>query len=246
MNLLYTGRKVIDRWRRRQLQRRMADLRCSYPESAASIDSLQNHPEFDSLRHRIRSAGTACLTHFGNGYTHQGGYHLQQNPDEFAALILLLRSRAPIAQYLEIGSASGGACLMLYQTVDIRHVVSLDDGRHPDAGLQSRHFAQIPDCQRFLGDSHGPEARRFLMTQVRPPLDVAFIDGDHSYDGVTQDIQLVLPCCRRGTLLILHDTVACEGVAQAWCELLQSRRAIACAEFLGAEKPLGIGVAEVR
>lgn len=245
MGFIAYARKLLARRRQRQLARRLAPLRRSYPENMLSVAKLEQQSDFAALRERIRRAGTSSLSHFGNGYTHEGGYHLQQNPDEFASLLLFLQSRAPFAQYLEIGSASGGACLLLSQTVKLGRVLSLDDGQHPDAGLQDRHFAQIPGCVRFLGDSHGVLARQFLETHVREPLDVAFIDGDHSYSGVTQDVQLVWPHCRPGTLLILHDTVACEGVAQAWWDLNREGRVRPCAEFLGADKPLGIAVAEV-
>ena len=61
-----------------------------------SIDSVKRrHPDFDDVVNRIRQSGTDSLSHFGNGYTHEGGLLLQQNPDEFAALTLFLRERGP-------------------------------------------------------------------------------------------------------------------------------------------------------
>jgi hypothetical protein len=62
---------------------------------------------------------------------------------------------------------------------------------------------------------------------------------------VTEDIKMVLPHCRPGTLLILHDTVTCSGVRRAWEELVGSDYARGVAEYIGADRPLGIGVAEV-
>lgn len=246
MSLLVFAQKMIARHHRRRFAHQMSRLRRAYANSAMSIETMLHEPDFAEIRESIRNAGTASLTHFGNGYAFQGGYHLQQNPDEFASLILFLRARGPFANYLEIGSASGGACLMLYQNVNLGRVISLDDGRHPDAHLQDRHFAQIAPCERFVGDSHGPEAREFLERTVHEWLDLAFIDGDHSYTGVLQDIDLVMPFCRRGSFMLFHDTVACDGVARAWQEIVAGRRVIPRAEFIGAEKPLGIAVGEVR
>ncbi len=38
------------------------------------------------------------------------------------------------------------------------------------------------------------------------PIDVLFIDGDHSYDGVVRDIKAWMPHLRRGGIALFHDT----------------------------------------
>jgi predicted O-methyltransferase YrrM len=219
-------------------------LRRSFAKEGLS-DIKRRHSDFEPLRDRIRTAGTDSLSHFGNGYTHEGGLYLQQNPDEFAALTLFLRERGPHANYLEIGSASGGACFFLHKEVGFHSVISLDDGRHPRAESQAAHFARIENFKQFLGDSHSVAARSFLEKNVAARLDVAFIDGDHNYEGVWQDIQLVQPFCRPGSLMILHDTIACEGVNRSWHQCVRKQILNPLAEFIGAEKPLGIAVGEV-
>jgi predicted O-methyltransferase YrrM len=211
-----------------------------------SIGGIKNrHADFVAVRDRVRSAGTDNLDHFGNGYTHEGGLYLQQNPDEFAALTLFLRERGPYRNYLEIGSASGGACLFLYREVGLGNVISLDDGQHPRALSQHEHFSQIENFSQFRGDSHSDDARRFLEEHVHDQLDVAFIDGDHSYEGVWQDIELSRPFCRAGALMILHDIVSCEDVGRAWYRCAKDGIVKPLAEFVGAEKPLGIAVGAV-
>lgn len=214
------------------------------------LDSLAQirarHPDFSSVRDRIRASGTDSLSHFGNGYTHEGGLLLQQNPDEFAALTLFLRERKPHRHYMEIGSASGGACLFLSREVGFESIVSLDDGQHPRATAQAEHFAQVPNFTQYLGDSHSAEAREFLKMTARDKFDVAFIDGDHSYEGVWQDIELTLPFCRTGTLIVLHDTLACDGVKKAWIRMVKEKKLKPLAEYWGEERPLGIGVGEVN
>jgi cephalosporin hydroxylase len=199
-------------------------------------------PRLPAMIRRVQEAGTDSLAHFGNGYTHEGGLYLQQNPEEFAKLALLLRDRSPINTYLEIGSASGGVCRLLRDEAMIYRALSIDDGKHPRASAQPELLKGVT-CYR--GDSHSPDASVFLDYAAATPIDVAFIDGDHSYEGVTADINMMLPRCEPGALIILHDTVACDGVRRAWEELLASGRARRVAEFIGAEKPLGIGVAEV-
>jgi predicted O-methyltransferase YrrM len=207
--------------------------------------SARHGEEFARLRDMIRASGTDSLSHFGSSYTHEGGLCLQQNPDEFAALILILKERKPYASYMEIGSASGGACLILQREIGFERVMSLDNGEHPRAVEQKKNFSQIPNFRQFLGDSHSAEARTYLQQNVEGKLDVAFIDGDHSYEGVWQDIELTLPFCRPGTLIILHDTVACDGVERAWLRCVRERRIKPVAEYIGETRPLGIGVGTV-
>lgn len=221
--------------------------RQAYLGGVETVEGMkQRHgDEFLQVRDRIRASGTDSLAHFGNGYTHEGDLLLQQNPDEFAALTLLLRERRPVVNYMEIGSASGGACLFLSREVGFTNTFSLDNGEHPRAVAQKEHFSQVPNFKQFLGDSHSEEARRFLTENVAGKLDVAFIDGDHSYEGVWQDIELTLPFCRPGTLVILHDTVACYEVEKAWLRSVREKRVKPLAEFVGDEKPLGIAVGEV-
>jgi predicted O-methyltransferase YrrM len=209
-------------------------------------DIRSRNPGFSAVRDAIRKAGTDSLSHFGNGYESEGGLSLQQNPDEFAALCAFLEERRPHRRYVEIGSASGGACVFLYRRLSFDQVVSLDDGGHPRAPEQRENFAQIPGIRQYVGDSHAPAAVSYLENELSGPIDVAFVDGDHSYAGVMQDIDLVRRFCRPGSLVILHDTVATPGVEKAWLKCARSDLFKPLAEYVGNERPLGIGIAEIR
>ncbi|RPH56645.1 MAG: class I SAM-dependent methyltransferase, partial [Acidobacteria bacterium] len=63
-------------------------------------------------------------------------------------------------------------------------------------------------------------------------LDVLFIDGDHSYEGVRRDFEMYRPLVREGGLIVFHDIVpdfgqrygastraSTGGVPQFWAEL---------------------------
>ena len=144
---------------------------------------------------------------------------------------------------MEIGSGSGGTCRFLHEMVGLGSALSLDDGTHPRAGEQAENFRHVPNFRQFLGDSHSEEARDFLAASLGgDTLDLAFIDGDHSYKGVWQDIQLTLPFCRKGTLVLFHDTVACDGVRKAWEKAVMQREIKPLAEYIGEDRPLGISV----
>jgi hypothetical protein len=136
--------------------------------------------------------------------------------------------------------------LLLPREVGFERAISIDDGQHPRAHEQKVNLAAIPGIRQFVGDSHCPAARTFLQEAVQgAPIDLAFVDGDHSIEGVWQDIELTLPFCRPESLLILHDTKACEGVELAWLRVAREGMVKPLAEFVGEHLPLGIGVGRV-
>ena len=214
-------------------------------ETVASIRAADEEA-FAELFARVCAAGTDDKWWFGRAYEFVGGLALLQNPEELTALCLLLSRIARRGTYLEIGSAGGGTCRFLHQEVGFGRVLSMDDGRHPRAGEQAENFAAIGGVEQFVGDSHAPEAAAWLAERVPDrDIDIALVDGDHSFAGVRRDVRMVLPFCRPGALLILHDTRMCRGVEATWLGLCARRRATPVAELVGAERPMGIGVARV-
>jgi hypothetical protein len=243
----------VARWRDKlisldpkRLPRTVLRLAISRAQGIEDLTAARANPGFGVLRDQVRASGTDSVSHFGNGYSGEGGLYLQQNPDEFAALVLRLRQHGPIRNYVEIGSASGGACRFIYENVGFERAFCLDDGQHPRAPEQSRNFAHVKNLKRFVGDSHSTDARRFLAENLYEPADVAFIDGDHSYEGVWADIRLAMAFSRPGTLFVFHDTVACDGVERAWLGVLKGGLVKGVAEYVGSERPLGIGIGVVR
>lgn len=81
-----------------------------------------------------------------------------------------------------------------------------------------------------------------------PPIDVAFIDGNHSYGAVRHDFLAVLQQSRRNTYMLLHDTniyvrelVRHAGVKR-WLKAISRRRD----DFEILDFPFSSGVALVR
>jgi hypothetical protein len=147
--------------------------RRKYVVGVDSVEKIQSRqPSFSQVRNDIRRAGTDNLAHFQNEYSHEGGLSLQQNPDEFAALICFLKEysekNGSYTTYMEIGSASGGTCLFLYKEFKFVNVLSLDDGTHPRAAEQKDNFRDIPGLRQFIGDSHSKAAQEFLVMILLP------------------------------------------------------------------------------
>jgi len=61
-------------------------------------------------------------------------------------------------------------------------------------------------------------------------VDLLFVDGDHSEEGVRRDYELYSPLVRRGGLVVFHDIVSDPSnpwvptVSHFWKEITQKRR----------------------
>lgn len=134
----------------------------------------------------------------------------EQKKGEVVALLELVASDRP-SRVLEIGTLNGGTLFLLACAAsrDAR-LLSLDLRQYNHAHrFLFRHFgcrSQKIHVQRI--DSHAEETRRWVEEWFdRQPLDLLFIDGDHSYEGVRRDWELYSPLVRPGGLIALHDIV---------------------------------------
>jgi predicted O-methyltransferase YrrM len=157
----------------------------------------------------IENAGSDHLPTFGGKF--EGGYHIQQNPAEFANLLMALKGR-PIKSYLQIGNAAGGSERLICEYLGIVDLTIIDDGRHPKFRIwtdvnKPALEAQGVKVTQHIGDSHAEEAGRFLKQRGKR-FDLIGIDGDHTSAGVRMDWQLIEPFLKQGTLVWFHDLSA--------------------------------------
>lgn len=210
-----------------------------------NLDELSSDLDFHTHLKYVHSIGCHSNSFFG-GETLEGGYHLQQNPYEMAALLTVLarRFKPNGYTYLEIGSASGGFIRAIYERIPFKTGVMIDNGEYLREHQEENISAFKGLVTRHILDSHGDQAKVALYGKK---FDVIFIDGDHSYNGVKADIDLVIPHAKKETLIIFHD-IACAhvpGVQQAYEETLKQGRLIEIARFLKPREPghqFGIGI----
>lgn len=171
-----------------------------------------------------------------------GGLLIWQYPNQFAKYLLLLSSLS-INTYIEIGCRWGGTFILtteylrkfnenvLGYAVDIidSPVSQYSEGTFMKMDSGSREFANFMNVNWF---------------------DLIFIDGDHSYEGVSNDYQISK---NNGGVFVFHDIVndACPGVVRFWNELKIAEPNNEFHEFTGqypevlertGKKYLGIGV----
>lgn len=150
---------------------------------------------------------------------------LQKAP-ELAGLLADVAALAP-AVIVEIGSDSGGTLYAWSQACPDADVitVTLQSGPFSTGRPLVAHGAAVIE-----GDSHEASTLTALSQVLADrPIDVLFIDGDHTYLGVRLDFEMYAPLVRSGGLVVLHDI--CHhpdrpdvGVERLWLELKGDKR----------------------
>jgi predicted O-methyltransferase YrrM len=121
---------------------------------------------------------------------------------ELAALCRFLRKRNP-RSVLEIGTLRG-ATLWTWSTLASPDALLIAvDLNEPSSPLAVRDTQRV---EFVKGDSHRPETReRVERILDGRRLDLLFIDGDHTYDGVRQDFEMYAPLVGEGGSVVFHD-----------------------------------------
>jgi cephalosporin hydroxylase len=157
-----------------------------------------------------------------------------QKRTEIFRLVEILKTQRPAA-VCEVGAAGGGTTFLLAAAAaPDALVITLDLAFTESRQAALKRFAHAR--QRLVclkEDSHRPEA----VSAVREclagrQLDVLYLDGDHSYEGVKADFELFTPLVRAGGLVVFHDIVPdyktrygietssyVGGVPQFWAEI---------------------------
>jgi cephalosporin hydroxylase len=132
-----------------------------------------------------------------------------QKQAEIVSLLRILQ-KPPPHYVCEIGSAAGGT-LFLFAKVCCPDalIVSIDLGLTFERSVVHSHMGNRQ--QRLVSiraDSRAPGTVRRVRSLLRGhKLDVLFIDGDHSYEGVKADFNNYSPLVREGGFTVFHDIV---------------------------------------
>lgn len=174
--------------------------------------------------------------------------------EEITGFLNLLSQRPP-STMLEVGTNKGGTFFLFTRvatpdafllTMDLPPAQSID---YP-AWREPLYRAFARDRQRIellREDSHArPALEKMRSLLGGRDLDVLFIDGDHSYEGVKKDFEMYSSLVSPGGIIAFHDIVPgpeinVGGVPRFWNEIKQTRRAI---EFVKDwnQRGWGIGV----
>lgn len=201
----------------------------------------------DWLRNKAGSSNPAYFK-----ANHNGGLKLQQVPDEYAELLLLLKSKK-IEKYLELGIGNGGsfALTTAYLKDTLEYAVAVDNlaygaliGQNEVEVLNYIEHAKSHTGEAIVGFVKKSTDQYFESIQKQELFfDAIFIDADHSYEAAKKDYNNALNHITKGGLIIFHDinSAACPGIVKLWGEVKQGRKNW---EFVSSYT-CGIGVIEI-
>jgi cephalosporin hydroxylase len=112
-----------------------------------------------------------------------------------------------ILNYVEIGCYAGGsACLMLQR--ENTNVFSIDLGNPINPEIVKQNVNKLNkhtnNYNYIQGSSHDLEIINKLIEYI-DEIDILFIDGDHSYDGVILDFEMYSKLVKSGGYIIFDD-----------------------------------------
>lgn len=110
-----------------------------------------------------------------------------------------------IKRVLEIGTANGGTAMFWANMVGKDgEVYTVDIGSVEKCYRQTEFEKQIVE---LVGDSHEKSFQQEIINAVKDPVDMLFIDGDHSYEGVKDDFNSFYTLVRENGFIVFHDIV---------------------------------------
>lgn len=153
--------------------------------------------------------------------------------EEIITLLKMLIRLNP-KRVLEIGTANGGTLFLLCRVASPdATIISIDlpggpfGGGYPEWKTRIYKAFTKPYQKLFLlrADSHSTNTLNKVKHILNgEKLDLLFIDGDHTYEGVRRDFEMYSPLVKPGGIIVLHDIVPgpekfVGGVPSFWREL---------------------------
>lgn len=109
--------------------------------------------------------------------------------------------------YLEIGCYAGGSACLMLQKENIT-VISVDLGYPIDESVVRKNVSKLNHKNNkfyYVKNNSQLESTVELVKQISPEIDLLFIDGDHTFDGVIKDFHLWSPLVKSGGYIIFDD-----------------------------------------
>jgi methyltransferase family protein len=196
------------------------DLNSTASTESQNLTATPVELTVESLRDAIISAGSDSADFFGFPEI-EDGLHLQQNPQEYAEFVHFMATSVPPSKLaIDIGIASGGQTKFLrdYYRIDKSIIVDIGDHNKFHHWSRIRKLMNTEIVLEVIADSHSERVRNALLPYAGK-VDFAFIDGDHSYRGLKQDLILAKAIAVPGATFALHDTTAVKDCARVFAEM---------------------------
>jgi predicted O-methyltransferase YrrM len=172
-----------------------------------------------------------------------------QKPLELYEYVRFLRGRR-IDRCLEIGTLWGGSLFAhCAVTGPDGHVIAVDSFPQENAAAMTSRCRRLARARQQVtciwGDSHAESTVAEVAAALKGNLlDLLFLDGDHSEEGVARDYELYSPLVRPRGLIAFHDVAAPagRGVPHLWRSLQRDHESVEFVDRVHTPHGLGIGV----
>jgi cephalosporin hydroxylase len=135
--------------------------------------------------------------------------------EEITGFVSFLRPRR-LRHAIEIGSEAGGTFYLWCQLVSgMKISVDLPTGPFGSGKFaeqsalldrMGRMLSWAPNVRIVTGDSHADTTKQHVVELLEgQTVDLLFIDGDHSYEGVKRDFEMYREFVGPGGLIAFHD-----------------------------------------
>lgn len=173
----------------------------------------------------------------------KNNYKIQQIQEEWEWLInQTVNKNDTRGNILEIGCYDGGSTFYLSQFAN--NMVTIDN--NDPCRFNPESIPAWNSYKYVAGDSHHPNQIEHFSDFI---WDFAFIDGDHSYEGVKADFYNILPHLKKGTPVAFHDIAISDFhhthgcyVGEFWRDLKEEFNATKFEEFQTNSDWAGIGI----
>ena len=122
---------------------------------------------------------------------------------ELRELLRELEWLAPMRVVLELGTFRGDSLRVWREHLDPELLVGVQD-----TDETTPEVAAELGCELVRGFSQQLETYLAVLGRLDGrPVDLLYVDGDHTYEAVSRDWELYSPLVRAGGLVVLHDAV---------------------------------------
>ena len=175
----------------------------------------------------------------GMAYTYVNGVKGTLNMCDTRALMDEMEQLPANSKYVEIGSYLGCSGVMAALTIKDNPLVYCHDIWEEDMSELPTDGGPPPTVENYLYKFYENVKRNNLERVIIPvrgnssytigihddkSIDLSFVDGDHSFDGVTKDLEAILPKMKPGGVILCHDCHGENDVTKAvrtFCETHQ-------------------------
>jgi predicted O-methyltransferase YrrM len=159
-----------------------------------------------------------------NIYTLCANQKIQQRKYEWVNFLKILNAKYPIQSALEIGCYDGGSTVGISRFC--QNLTTIDANK---MRFNRNVISEKCDYEYISDTSFSPSVKEAIYKKYNN-LDLLFIDGDHTYEGVKKDYENFSPLVKSGGMIAFHDIVDSEYhrsvncyVSKYWNEIKQNK-----------------------